>query len=309
MKNKPMLQSGSKIEASSGWKKCYLGLSSCRPNIKSLEHLLQGRCSLQLLVGTFGRGRVVAASTFAHAVSAPAHGWSWRLFLGIGSKRWWNWNARLRFQFSRYLEQELRKLGALDLSTSNQLSHSLFHCSWRMKMQQNSLEPEIHGQTLLEAASVLVPVYCEPMGKMMSIPWHGLWEARLASIPKSAGNVNSQQHQLGVEEWREVILKSTTYRPTVTATQSRSFWLGSLLSGCSDECSCSAISFNILKVPGSFGSFFSPWQLGRLLIFCQGLDSKILGSSLFTKMGTTNPWTDWCYWTILNLLPFPTWII
>jgi len=114
-------------------------------------------------------------------------------------------------------------LGALDLSTSNQLSHSLFHCSWRMKMQQNSLEPEIHGQTLLEAASVLVPVYCEPMGKMMSIPWHGLWEARLASIPKSAGNVNSQQHQLGVEEWREVILKSTTYRPTVTATQSRSF--------------------------------------------------------------------------------------
>lgn len=54
-------------------------------------------------------------------------------------------------------------------------------------MQRNSLEPEIRGQTLLEAAFVLVPVYFEPMGKMMSIAWHGLWEARLASS-------NSQQH-------------------------------------------------------------------------------------------------------------------
>lgn len=112
-------------------KKMLLEAFSCRINIKSLEHLLWGRCSLQLLVGTFGRGRVVAASTFAHAVSAPAHGWSWRLFLGIGSTRWRNWNARLRFQVSRNLEQELRKLGALDLSTSNQLSHSLFHSSWK----------------------------------------------------------------------------------------------------------------------------------------------------------------------------------
>lgn len=86
-------------------KKMLLGAFSCRTQIKSLEHLLRGRCSLQLLVGTFGRGRVVAASTFAHAVFAPSHGWSWRLFLGIGSKRWWNWNARLRFQVSRYLEQ------------------------------------------------------------------------------------------------------------------------------------------------------------------------------------------------------------
>ncbi len=175
-----------RLKHSCGSRQWILGAFSCRKN-QQPGAFLQGRCSLQQLVGTFCRGRVVAASTLAYAISAPAHGWYWRLFLGIGSKRW-NWNARIP-SFEIFGTEELRKLGA----ASNRLSHSLFHSSWTCPSTgwkcRNNLEPEIHGQTQLEAAFVPVPVYCEPMGKMMSIPWHGLWEARLASIPKSAGNV------------------------------------------------------------------------------------------------------------------------
>ena len=194
-----------RLKHSCGWKQWILGAFSCRKN-QQPGAFLQGRCSLQQLVGTFCRGRVVAASTLAYAISAPAHGWYWRLFLGIGSKRW-NWNARIP-SFEIFGTEELRKLGA----ASNRLSHSLFHSSWTCPSTGWKC-----SETILNSRSMARPHWRPRLCWCLCTanPWERWWAFRgmgcgrhvLHPSQRVLGmflfcllEFNGQQHQLGVKE-------------------------------------------------------------------------------------------------------------